>query len=208
MEDFLKDTVSRYDKISEEYHKKYGYLPKSEIPYLRRFLELIDKKKPKILDTGCGTGRDLSFLENFESELYGIDLSDGMLNIAKNNLTKTSLIKGDYRHIPFRENSFDGILNIASLVHLPHNEKLNALAEFYRVLKPEGILYISIQNLLHPDRFVRALKYATPRGVLYDGRYWYFPTKYEMESLVEKAGFDILDSGGMLDDRFRVYAKK
>jgi len=204
----LKETISRYNRISEEYHKKYGYLPESEKNFLRRFFELIDKKKPKILDTGCGTGRDLSFLENFESELYGIDLSDGMLNIAKKNLTKTSLIKGDYRHLPFKENSFDGILNIASLVHLPHSEKLNALAEFYRVLKPEGILYISIQNLLHPDRFVRALKYATPRGVFYDGRYWYFPTKYEMESLVEKAGFDILDSGGMREDRFRIYAKK
>jgi len=205
----IKHTISRYDEIAEYYHKKFGTIEPSDVPYFLKFVELIGKENPKILDCGCGTGRDLKFLENFECELYGIDLSKGMLRVAKQNLNKTSLLRGDYRTLPFKDNYFDGVVSIASLVHLPKKEKTVALREFRRILRPQGVLYISVQNLLYPERFKRALQYWTSEGVYYDGRYWYFPTKYGMESLVEEAGFSILDSSsGLLDKRIRIYAVK
>ena len=206
--EILEKTIKRYDEFAEEYHKKYGYMPESEKPYLTKFFELMSKDSPRVLDTGCGTGRDLKFLENFEIESYGIDLSRGMLSIAKRNLKKTNLVRGNYLRLPFKDNTFDGIINIASLVHIPHQDKFLALNEFKRVLKPKGILYISIQNLLYPERFEKVLKYSTKEGVYFDGRYWYFPTLYEMRNLIEDAKFEIIDfEKNLFSNRLKFYAR-
>lgn len=206
--EILEKTIKRYDGFAEEYHKKYGYLPDSEKPYLTKFVELISKDNPRILDTGCGTGRDLKFLENFEIERYGIDLSVGMLSVAKQNLKKTNLIGGNYLKLPFKDNVFDGIINIASLVHIPHLDKYLTLNEFRRVLKSQGILYISIQNLLYPERFEKVLKYLTEDGVYFDERYWYFPILYEIRDLIEDANFEIIDSEkNLFSNRLKFYAR-
>ncbi len=202
-------TIETYDKIAKKYEKKYGELSESEKPYLYAFYQLTESEKPKILDAGCGTGRDLAYLENLSAELYGVDLSEGMLNLAKNKLKNTSLIKADIRKLPFPDNFFDGVLSIASLVHLPHKEKAKAINEFWRVLKPNGVLYICIQNLLYPPRFKRCEKYKVKNSILYDGRYWYFPTKFSMEDLLKREDFEIRFSPSFpSDERLRFYCLK
>lgn len=71
--------------------------------------EIIDDYFPhnrqiKYLDFACGTGRIVGYLENFVSESYGVDVSESMLEVAMQNLTKTTLIKADLT----RNNSLSG----------------------------------------------------------------------------------------------------
>jgi len=211
MERLIK-TIERYDKIAKDYERKFGKLLDSEKIYLEKFYSLVSSlsKTPRILDAGCGTGRDLSYFESIhtEAELYGVDLSIKMLMIAKSKLKNTNLFRCDIRKLPFPSGFFDGIFSIAVLVHLTNNEKEEAIREFRRLLKPNGVLYVCIQNLLYPPRFFRSIKYRKWKNVIYDERYWYFPTKFSLDSMLKRNGFETIYSSSAFSKRLRYYARK
>ncbi|UCD43100.1 MAG: class I SAM-dependent methyltransferase [Chloroflexota bacterium] len=97
----------------------------------------------KILDIGCGTGKQLTSCQNRGSELFGIDLSLQMLRVAKFNLNGSAgLINGDALHLPFPGLTFDLIM--ASLFLHQLNAQLCSfvVAEAVRVLKPGGQLLL------------------------------------------------------------------
>ncbi|MDD3224947.1 MAG: class I SAM-dependent methyltransferase, partial [Clostridium sp.] len=88
----------------------------------------------KILDVGCGTGNVLMKLSsNRDLNLYGLDISEKMIEIAKKNLgDKAQLKVGDSEYMPWEDNSFDVIVCNASFHHYPNPEKV--LIEMKRVL--------------------------------------------------------------------------
>jgi demethylmenaquinone methyltransferase/2-methoxy-6-polyprenyl-1,4-benzoquinol methylase len=111
-------------------------------------LNVLHHQPDSILDIATGTG-DLAikFAEkSFASKIVGLDLSEGMLEIAKNKVLGTALqnniefIKGDSEALPFTNNSFDAITVSFGIRNFENLEK--GLAEIYRVLKPNGIFII------------------------------------------------------------------
>ena len=103
---------------------------------------VINANPKKILDVGCGTGNVLIKLSsNEELSLYGLDISENMIGIAKKNLgNKAELKVGDSEYMPWEDNSFDVIVCNASFHHYPNPEKV--LLEMRRVLKSKGTLII------------------------------------------------------------------
>src|SRR3990167_9572227 len=83
-------------------------------PYEKE-LSLLNWKKGKLIDIGCGNCRNLLSFKNLE--LYGIDFSSKMLEKAKifcnKNKLKVNLKKSDMRKIPFGDNFFDYCLSLA-----------------------------------------------------------------------------------------------
>ena len=101
-----------------------------------------------ILDVGCGTGALLEKIRFAypQMTLNGVDLSLGMLNIAKKrNIPRVAFAQGDAEYLPYRDGSFDVVLCCSSFHHYPHPNK--ALAEFRRVLRPKGIIMICDMDL-------------------------------------------------------------
>ena len=96
-----------------------------------------------ILELGCGTAsmwKDKTLPEG--CTLYLTDLSDGMLEAAKENaahLREARFQRADIQEIPFGENSFDCVIAHMMLYHVPDLPK--GLAEVHRVLKPGGAFY-------------------------------------------------------------------
>lgn len=91
------------------------------------------------LDLGCGTGEIIKLIlqQDNKKTLYGIDLSDKMLETAKNKLEKTAtLVLGDSEQLPFKDNFFDVVYCNDSFHHYPAPNKV--LSEVDRVLKPHG----------------------------------------------------------------------
>ena len=91
------------------------------------------------LDLGCGTGEMLKLIlqEDVGKELYGIDLSEKMLHVAKSKLPEqVKLLLGDSESLPFPDNTFDVVFCNDSFHHYPAPR--NVLREVYRVLKPGG----------------------------------------------------------------------
>lgn len=105
----------------------------------------------RILDVGCGTGRDLSFLISKGKDAYGVDPSREMLVAAHQKLGELGISSEGRLFIgslpdlsQFGESEFDGILCSAVLMHLPEEELFDAIYALRRILRPSGTLLVSV----------------------------------------------------------------
>lgn len=116
-------------------------------------LEKIRIKNPKsVLDVGCGDGFYLHLLAALfpKARIVGIDKDKNALRSAVINLKSQNLsIKhGDVYNLSFASNSFDIVLASEVLEHL--KDDLKGLKEIYRVLRPGGLLLISVPHANYP----------------------------------------------------------
>ena len=100
---------------------------------------LLDLLPPDALvaDLGCGPGRHLQELGRRGLRAVGVDLSAGMLAVAR---TRGRVVQGDLRALPLRSGSVDGVWSCYALLHLDGPGLAQALAEAVRVLRPGGAL--------------------------------------------------------------------
>lgn len=92
----------------------------------------------RVLDIGCGNGR---WLNRFKPSSYvGLDLNDGMLNEAKIRYPRAQFVQANMTHLPFPNESFDGIISMfGAMCHLPLESKQIMVRESTRVLVPGGM---------------------------------------------------------------------
>ena len=100
---------------------------------------------PRIVDAGCGPGRDAALLRLAGAEVVGLDLARAMLHEARRLDDSAHLSQGDLRRLPFAASSFDAVWCFAALGHLPPPAIAQALAEFRRVLNG-GWLYVVVRE--------------------------------------------------------------
>ncbi len=113
----------------------------------------------KFLEVGSGSGRiSIGVAKlNKQAELYGIDLSENMITVAKDNAEQEGVADriefsyGSATELPFDDNSFDTVLCHNMLHHIP--EIPLALMEMKRVVKDDGA--ILIRDLIRQPTFVR-----------------------------------------------------
>lgn len=98
----------------------------------------------KILDAGCGSGRDLVAFKSLGFETVGIDASKALVEIAQSN-AKTDVYEKSFAQIDWKD-EFDGVWCMASLLHLNREELKEALVNISTALKPSGQLYASFKN--------------------------------------------------------------
>jgi len=163
------------------------------------------KKKETILDCGCGDGFYMVVIQNLypEIKIIGIDNDGEILNKAGKYVKKNalaSIIKGDIYKLPFKKNYFDKIILSEVLEHLDND--FAGLREVYRVLKPGGLLAITVPNHNYPfwwdplNRTRERLGFGhfnkdneLLAGLWSMHRRLYYPS--EIMDLVKKAGFKI-----------------
>ncbi len=105
-----------------------------------------------VLDIGCGVGRVSSQLDKRGFDLVGIDISEPLIKRARTLFPSIEFLVSDVRSTGFDSNSFDYLVfSFFGLDYLiPESERIKALKEMYRLLKPGGILLFSTHNSLHP----------------------------------------------------------
>ena len=97
------------------------------------------EKGIKVLDIGCGTGAQLAIYEKAGGEVFGIDLAQPMLKVAKSKLgEKAVLTNGDAAEMPYPDQAFDLVLSSLFFHQLGSEVRSAALGEGIRVLQPEG----------------------------------------------------------------------
>lgn len=153
-----------------------------------------------LLNAGCGHGPDfLPFRDRFR--LYGIDFSGGMLGQAIKYAAKYGfspyLVQGDIRSLPFDEGVFDYAIAVATYHHIEEaDERVRALKELHRVLKPGGEAFITLWNRWQRRFWFTGNEPAVPwrmkEETLY--RYYYLFSYRRAEKLVKEAGFKLLRS--------------
>ena len=135
---------SAYDTIAAEFARQNNALPPALKSLADNVLALAGAG-PRVLDVGCGAGRDMAWLEAHRAQVTGIDLSPGMLAEAKSRV-RGALLEMDMRSLDFPDGSFDVVWSIASLLHIPKVEAPGVIEEFHRVLRLDGYLVLSLQE--------------------------------------------------------------
>jgi ubiquinone/menaquinone biosynthesis C-methylase UbiE len=105
-----------------------------------------------ILDCGCGYGRliDQLALSGYHN-VVGADFSQGMLRRCRDLHTVLPLVQSEAETLPFKNSSFDAVLLFALLTCMPmENQQRAILAEAQRILRADGLIYIS-DFLLNSD---------------------------------------------------------
>lgn len=143
MSDPVVETTAYYEAIAEEYVKQ-RLDPAVVLDLLERFVVLVGGGR--VLDAGCGPGRDAKFFSDRGFEVAGVDVSRRLLSIAQRVAPQAQFLKMDMRLLAFQPSSFDGIWACASLIHVPREEALATLCGFHQVLKHNGSLYISVKK--------------------------------------------------------------
>lgn len=158
---------------------------------LNHFISLLPKKA-KVLDLGCGAGRDSQYFKEDGFEVVGIDISDNMLKEAKVRAPDVTFKKMDMKKLEFPDDYFDGVWIMATLHTVEKKDAMQSLKEAARVLKKDGVLYV-------------AVKEGTGEIVKQNPKYGNVPKFYayyqqpEMEDLIKQAGFTITKSTVELD---------
>ncbi|MFH1841145.1 MAG: class I SAM-dependent methyltransferase [Candidatus Shapirobacteria bacterium] len=118
-------------------------------------LNILDNFSPKdsVLDAGCGSGNIAFFLAHKVKKVIGLDLSQSAIDFAQQKVIETrvknlSFQTADLRHLPFRDNSFTRVILFEVVEHLNLKDYQQILSEIYRVLKPDGKLYLTTPNQL------------------------------------------------------------
>ena len=178
----------------------------------RRELETLAERwgEGRLLNLGCAHGPDfLPFKPDFE--LHGADLSTEMLRFARKYSQKfdfrVHLTTADVRALPYCDNTFDFAVSVATYHHVKGKaDKLAALRELKRVLKPGGEAFITVWNRWQPRFWFKGKEVAVPwrtrEKTLY--RYYYLFTYFELESLVNEAGLEMIKSFPEHDYRFPI----
>ncbi len=96
-------------------------------------------REGKVLEAGSGSGRIAGWLLRKGFEVVGMDWSEELNQRARQLLPKAQFVTGDIRETPFEDHSFASILALGAVEHSLEGP-LPALKEFYRILKPGGIL--------------------------------------------------------------------
>ncbi len=146
--DDLKATRAYYDEFSRSYEKHrrpnddggyHALIDDLEIELTKRYGAGKD-----VLECGCGTGLILERLKGFAKSAKGIDLSPGMLELAKSR--GLDVCEGSVTELPFADESFDVTCSYKVLAHVPDIGK--ALKEMARVTRKGGVILAEFYNPL------------------------------------------------------------
>ncbi|MEW1905880.1 methyltransferase domain-containing protein [Streptomyces sp. NPDC086147] len=96
-------------------------------------------------DLGCGTGRVTSHLRSLGADAFGVDLSPGMVAVARATCSGVRFEVGSTTALDLPDASLGGVLSRYSTVHMPEDELASSFAEFHRVLVPAGRLLIAFE---------------------------------------------------------------
>ncbi len=156
---FLTTTRDSYDTIADAYAEwtadELAVKP-VERSVLACFAELAAGQGP-MADVGCGTGRVTAHLAGLGADVFGVDLSPGMLAAARKRHPGLRFDEGSMTALELADASLGSLLAWYSVIHVPDAQLPQALAEFHRVLKPGGHLLVASQIGDEPSRLTEGL---------------------------------------------------
>lgn len=141
MSNYTKQTIKHYEDNHESFWE--GTKDHDVSQNIEALLHYIEGQAPyRILDFGCGPGRDLKQFKDLGHEPYGLDGSENFVRMAK-EYSGCQVFHQNFLELDLPASFFDGIFANASLFHVPKDQLGNLLEKLHMALKPNGILFSS-----------------------------------------------------------------
>jgi SAM-dependent methyltransferase len=187
-EPFLAATRRSYDVMAAE----YAEMVRSDLEgkpldraLLGAFAETVKAAGAgPVADVGCGPGQVTSELRRLGLDVFGIDLSPGMVELARRSHPGLRFEVGSMLALDLPEASLGGLLAHYSIIHIPPERLPQVFAEFCRVLAPGGQALLVFQ--VGDDRGRRSEAFG--KAVSLD---WYRQRPDEIADLLERAGLEV-----------------
>ena len=147
-----------YDRVSKHYAEEiFNELEHKPLDraLLDRLAESVRGSGP-ICDLGCGPGQVARYLSTKGVDVFGIDLSAGMVEQALQLNPGIDFRQGDMSSLEDEPDSWGGISAFYSIIHIPREEMVDALSELKRVLRPGGVMLLAFhvgQEKIHRDEW-------------------------------------------------------
>ena len=187
-----KDLVRKgYDSIAPAYLEFIGALPSPNIAWTDKLLTaLTSPGTSEVLELGCGNGVPCTIhVASLVGRLTANDISQTQIALARDNLhsdNNVSFIAGDMTQLAFPPASYDAVLALYSLVHLPLEEQPVMLSKIWTWLKPGGLVLCNFDVEEDPgsvmDDWLGCPMFKAGYGVA------------GSRGIVQVAGFDILEA--------------
>ena len=167
--------------------------PAYNLPFLQQWVyrpahdevvgQLRAHSSARVADIACGTGILADRIERdlHPAQVYGVDMSEGMLNQARARSTDVRWLRGPAEQLPFDDGALDAVVTTSAFHFF---DQPAALRELHRVLSPGGLAAVSTLSARHllPQRP------ATSRW-----KAAHHPSAAEMRRLFEDAGFTVAE---------------
>jgi ubiquinone/menaquinone biosynthesis C-methylase UbiE len=152
-------------------------------PHDEVIAQLRDHQSRKIADVACGTGilSDRIERELHPDEIYGVDMSDGMLTKARARSNRVQWLRGPAEQLPFDDGALDAVVTTSAFHFF---DQPAALREFHRVLAPGGLVAVSALSARQPLLQASSANRWKPQ---------HNASPTEMRALFESAGFAVSD---------------
>lgn len=98
-----------------------------------------------MLDAGCGPGHHAAFLAARGHDVVGVDISAGMLRIARSRMPAGTFLRRDIQDLRFPPGVFDGVWCAGAAMHIPREEIVGVLRGFRRLVRPGGVVGVNMQ---------------------------------------------------------------
>lgn len=182
--------IKCYNDVADDYaaHRSDELSKKHFDRLLLKEFASVNKDKGLCADFGCGPGQTTKFLyDHGMKDIIGIDISSGMIDVAKRLLPKIKFETGDMLNISYESNYFGTVLAFYAIVHFTYDQIKTAFSEVNRVLKKGGQFLFSFHagdKIVHFDK---------ANDIDVDIDLYFFQTDKIIE-LLQEAGFRIIDA--------------
>ena len=181
-----QQTIDTYNESATElaeYFKGIG----PRVKDINRAFELAgNPQNAKVVEIGCGDGRDAEDIFERAGWYEGFDVSEGMIAIAKEHVPGASFKVADAMEYDYPEN-LDIVFAFASLLHLDREEVSEVLKKVHSSLRPGGIFYLSLKEKSEYTEEIKEDQYGS--------RLFYFYNAALISEMTE-GDYDVVDTSG------------
>ena len=141
----MNKTVQNYDKYAVALAEKFDKIGARKKD-IEKVFSHTKKQNPRVSELGCAHGRDAQEILKHTSNYIGVDASEGLLKIAKERLPQAEFICQEFHKLKFTDNSFDIIIEFASIMHYDKTGLRKIFSNVHKWLDDEGLLMISMKE--------------------------------------------------------------
>ena len=184
----MNQVQTAYDSVAAEYAEKFFH-ELDHKPLDRLLLDLFCERiarSGRVCEVGCGPGEVAVYLTNHGAHVYGVDISEKMIQTARRLSPTIHFETGDMLSLQADNNSLAGIVGFYAIVHLSRAEMERAFSEFYRTLQTSAPLLLSFHvgnETLHLSEFL-----GNPTSL----DFYFYPVD-TIRTLLTNAGFHVTE---------------
>jgi SAM-dependent methyltransferase len=175
-------TLGVYAQDAQVFLRRWGKTRYTRPALLTEWLTLLPGRAT-LVDLGCGAAQDARELAMRGHRVIGLDRTPALLRFASSRTPRIPLVLADLRALPLRPAQCDGVWAAASLIHLPKRAAAQVLIELRQVLKPDGVLAVTLTH---------GTKSGVKQTGWMPGRYFARWTKAELERMLGRTGWTVV----------------